>query len=133
LLTKLHHSAGITVAPAFDVKQTHTLVKVLFIREGKFWVAQALEFDLAAQGSSIAKTKRAFEQAFFGQIHFDVKLGRPPLEHLPPAPEKYWREFNRIVKEKQTLPTERMTSDCPASTPPAFMVQAIQSPAHAHR
>lgn len=95
-------------------------MSVLFIQREGFWVAQALERDLAAQGRTLDETKRAFEQTLIGQILFDKQQGREPLAHLGPAPERYREIFLRVA----TRPMQTEQLHIP-DIPPAFMVQAI--------
>ena len=95
-------------------------LSVLFIPRDGFWVAQSLEYDLAAQGRTVDEAKHAFEQTLIGQIMLDKRQGRPPLDHLPPASDRYWDAFRQVAA--QFLKTELL------SVPdilPAFMVQAI--------
>ena len=101
-------------------------IPVLFIQDGAFWRAQALEFDLSAQGSSLEKAKRAFECAFIGQVLLDRRMNRKPFSSLPPAPKTFWDQFFEIVSQRPTtVMTEPIETDpVPGETPPAFMVQA---------
>ena len=97
-----------------------TYLSVLFIRQGDYWVAQALEHDIAAQGASLQLTQRTFEETLSGQIALDRKFGREPLKHLPPAPREYWDAFEAADKRevaKTPLTIENM--------PPAYVIQAI--------
>lgn len=104
----------------------HMYLTVLFVREGDFYVAQALEHDIAAQGSSIQKAKEAFEHAFVGRILLDRRMKREPLSTLGRAPQRFWAIFTDLVKQHTALTTEPVdVSDSIPGMPPAFMVQAI--------
>ena len=74
-------------------------LSVLFIQREGFWVAQSLEYDLAAQGRTVDEAKHAFEQTLIGQIMLDKQQGRPPLDHLPPAPDRYWDAFRQVAAQ----------------------------------
>ena len=102
------------------MKKRHFYLSVLFFRDGDQWLAQALEFDITAQGSTLAQAKRAFEQTLVGQIKLDRMKGRKPLEHLPPAPTEYWTAFEAATT--QPLQAERFPL---SDLPPAFMIEAI--------
>ena len=84
------------------------------------WVAQALEHDIAAHGSSIEEAKTAFEQTVLGYFRLDAKYRREPLASLRPAPEAFWEAWKRVVtKQTEPLPL----SD--PSIPPAYVVNAV--------
>lgn len=100
-------------------------IGVLFIHEGDYWIAQGIDFDLAAQGSSFENAKRAFELAFFGQLQLDRRFGRTPLENLGPAPRQFRDIFDRIAKgTRLTAETLGAPENMP-ELPPAFMIQAV--------
>ena len=101
------------------MKKCHFYLSVLFFRDGDQWLAQALERDIAAQGSTLPEARRAFEQTLGGQIILDRTKGRKPLEHLPPAPTEYWTAFEAATKQLQA---ERFQL---SDLPPAYMIEAI--------
>lgn len=70
-------------------------VSVLLLREGDMWTAQCLEYDLAAQGRTLAEVKDAFGQTFTGQIMVDLHHKVEPLAAFRPAPAKYWKMLRR--------------------------------------
>ena len=70
-------------------------LRVLFRREGEGWVAQCLEYDIVAQGSTLDKAKHRMQRTLIGQIIVDVKHGREPYEGIKQAPILYWREFDK--------------------------------------
>ena len=95
-------------------------VSVLLMKEDDFWVAQGLEFDVAAQGKTIQDAKNSFERTFIGQILVDVLNGEEPLSQVPRAPERYWAEFNggERLRDRQVMPI-------PESIPPAYMIAPV--------
>lgn len=100
-------------------KQFNFTVSVLILREGDAWVAQGLEYDIAAQGSTIRQAKERFEQTFVGQICVDIKTGKLPMEGCKPAPRMYWEHF-----ESAERLTDRRPFYLGQALPPAFMIQA---------
>ena len=76
-------------------------MSILFRREwngdGYGWVAQCLEYDIAAQGVTIREAMAAFERTFVGQLVVDVAHKKMPLEGIRPAPKKYWDEFSSAI------------------------------------
>jgi hypothetical protein len=72
-------------------------LSVLLMQEktpkGFAWVAQCLEYDVTAQGDSIASAQENFKKAFFGQIIADISVGKEPLDGIAQAPRFYWSRF----------------------------------------
>lgn len=56
------------------------ILSVVLMWDEDRWVAQCLEYDIAAQGHSIDEARESFERIFFGQIKLDLARGRLPLE-----------------------------------------------------
>lgn len=76
-------------------KNTQTFaVSVLLHRDGDAWVAQCLEYDLAAQGVSPELAKQRFLHALTAQIISDVSDKKEPLSELGQAPQRY---FDQLV------------------------------------
>lgn len=96
-------------------------LSVLLLREGDTWVAQCLEYDIAAQGKTIPAVKEAFARTFAGQVFVDLHHQAEPLCGFSQAPREYWDQFQRAERlaDRQPIfiPTE--------SLPPAFMVHAM--------
>src|SRR5262245_36307295 len=77
------------------------MVRVLLTPEahadGVLWVAQCLEYDIAAQGRNIQAAQRAIIRALEDQANRDVADGRVPFEGFDEAPEEYLRFFRSGV------------------------------------
>lgn len=78
------------------------IVSVLIKQEEHLWVAQGLEYDIAAQGKSIPEALKAFEKTFAGQILLDIIEKRAPLEGITKAPQDYWDMFQEGQRLKDT-------------------------------
>ena len=116
---------------------TSFVFRVLLFKEGDHWVAQGLEYDVAAQGRSREETKAAFQRTFIGRLLFDVERGREPLKGVERAPAQYWKVFAELTEHEKTLSApERIVSpeQSPAGidVPPAFMISIIQQDSHTH-
>lgn len=85
-------------------RQTPVAVSVLLHRHGDAWVAQCLEFDVAAQGATIPEAKDNFLNTLETQIRFDLKDGKVPLSGLGPAPRSYRDHLGRVVTDGPELP-----------------------------
>ena len=97
-------------------------LSVVFIKDQcSTWVAQCLEFDIAAQGKTIKDAQRAFERTFLGQVMLDIHDERQPLEGIGQAPKEYWDMF----EEAEQLAARRPFR-LPPGIPPAFMTAAAQ-------
>ena len=100
-------------------RQITFLVSVLILREGDSWVAQGLEYDIAAQGKSIVAAKTAFERTFVGQIVVDISHNKQPLEGVSQA-----RVVIGISLTKAERLTDRKPFYLPEGIPPSFMIAA---------
>ncbi len=86
------------------MKTTHVqpyLVSVLLHRDGNAWVAQCLEYDLAAQAPTVDEAKKRFMRTLTQQIVADLVDGNDPLCKLPQAPSRY---FEDSITSKQSGP-----------------------------
>jgi len=97
-------------------------LRVIYLRETDYWVAQCLEHDIAAQGKTLSEVEDAFRKTLVGQIVLDLRKGREPLEDIKPAPSIYWRKF----REGLRLGVEP-NIELPSEIPPAFMIEGITS------
>ena len=102
--------------------QATFVVSVLLLHEQDNWVAQCLEYDVAAQGRTIAEAKAAFERTFVGQILVDVKNNSRPLEGIGQAPGVYWNKFSQGERL-----TDRKPFYLPDGIPPTYMIAAVAS------
>jgi|ERR1700693_1201710 len=96
------------------------LIRVLLINENGPWVAQGLDYDIAAQGRTIQEAMKAFQQTLLAQIRADLSKGRNPLQDFEHAPDMYWSAYER-AEPLQNRPILSL----PQEVPPAFMIGAI--------
>lgn len=76
-------------------------LNILLRTEQDIWVAQCLDFDIAAQGKNIDGALDSLERVFIGQIVLDQKRERSPLENIPSAPAEFWKLFEKGTKIKK--------------------------------
>jgi hypothetical protein len=95
-------------------------ISVLLRHEEHGWVAQCLEYDIAAQGKNLAEAKAAMEKAFIGQVVVDLSNGVEPLSCIGKAPIEYWNQFAQA---------ERLADRKPLYVPPPYMVRATMEDA----
>ncbi len=79
-------------------------VSVLLHMDRGAWVAQCLEYDVAAQGATIPEAKENFLSTLEAQIRFDLRDGKTPLADLDPAPRSYRDHLGRAVTDGPELP-----------------------------
>ena len=93
---------------------------VLLVREGDVWVAQCLDYDIAAQGATISDAKEAFARTFGGQVAVDLHHKVEPLQGFGPAPQEYWDLFTSGERLADPQPIY-----VPSDVPPAFVIHAM--------
>lgn len=102
--------------------QTHVFkLSVLLMREGETWIAQCLDYDIAAQGNSIKAAKNALARTFAGQVAVDLHHGLEPLNGFSQAPKEYWDKFGgaeRLQDRQQIMIPDE-------SLPPRVFVNAL--------
>lgn len=71
------------------------VVRVLAKECENAWVAQCLEYDIAAQAATWAELKEAFAATFAAEIAVSLKLTGKPLGGIPKAPEEYFAAYEK--------------------------------------
>jgi hypothetical protein len=84
---------------------------VLVTKQADWWVAQCLQYDLAAQAKTLADLRYAFEHALVAHVIVSIEKKVEPFDSLPSAPRKYWDAWERALP----VETERIA-------PPAFRI-----------
>lgn len=85
--------------PMDQQTQTHVFkLSVLLMREGETWIAQCLDYDIAAQGNSIKAAKGALARTFAEQVAVDLHHGVEPLNGFSQAPKEYWDKFGQAER-----------------------------------
>jgi hypothetical protein len=69
-------------------------VNVVAFQEGELWVAQCVEYDIAAFAKSLPELPRALERAVAANICANADLGRHALVGVPPAPPRFKQTFD---------------------------------------
>lgn len=96
-------------------------LSILLLRENDRWIAQCLEYDIAAQGRTLAEVKETFAKTFTGQVLVDLQHNIQPLGTFGQAPREYWEKFKlaeRLADRQPLLiPQEAL--------PPAYMIHAM--------
>lgn len=105
------------------MSEKHILLSVLFFQESdspNVWVAQALQYDIAAYGVDIPAAKRAFAHTLRGHLILAERHHREPFLNLRKAPDMFWTIWQRLIDEQQTPVSAESLR-----TFPAFMIPAV--------
>jgi hypothetical protein len=78
-------------------------LRVLFLKENDSWVAQCLDYDIAAQAKTIEALKLAFNKTICGQCFMDLKDKKEPLGGIGPAPDEYFTKFETAERLAYTV------------------------------
>jgi hypothetical protein len=68
-------------------------ISAVIFREGDYWVAQCLEYDLATQAKSLKDLQYELQRTLIGHIVASTEADQVPFERLAPAPKRYWEMF----------------------------------------
>ena len=81
-----------------DAPPQQLRLSVLLLKGATHWVAQCLEYDLAAQGKEIDDALRSFTRTLNGQILLDIQEKVAPLSRVLQAPKEYWSIFEHAKR-----------------------------------
>jgi hypothetical protein len=89
--------------------QTMTSIKVSVVafQEGDLWVAQCVEYDIAAHATDLTRLPAAFERAIMANVCVNLELGRQGLEGIPEPPRRFQEMFDSGMELKPRKPHAR--------------------------
>lgn len=85
----------------FRMEKLH--ISAIAFKEGDAWVAQGIEFDIAAHASDIVGAQDALMRAVVENICIAEHLGKVPMAGTKPAPERFKRMFDEATSEIRPL------------------------------
>jgi hypothetical protein len=91
-------------------------VRVLMLIERDRWVAQCLDFDIAAHGKTMMEARNAFTRTFLGQMLVEYDAGETKLS-VKPAPQWYFDRYEH-AEQWGSLPFAVPGDASPAEAPP---------------
>lgn len=74
--------------------KAHTL-RVLLIREGEWWVAQALEVNISAQIRYVHEMSDKLRKAYWTTVNAYGKAGLDWTQSMPETPQRYFRMYDQ--------------------------------------
>src|SRR6266404_5178339 len=96
--TKAIHTDLSDGAQAVGIGNLHVLV----VPDGKFWVAQGIEIDYAAQGATIDLAKENFEKGLCLTIEQNLRVHQTIERILTPAPPHIQLEALRLKESVES-------------------------------
>jgi hypothetical protein len=91
--------------------EVHEHLKILLFTESGRYIAQCLQFDIAAQGESSSAAIESLQTLFWAQYHFDQERQREPFSRLEKAPDDYWVAFEKAYKIEISLKLPPLPAD----------------------
>lgn len=70
------------------------VIGVVAYTDGDLWVAQCVEYDIAARADSLPKLPKAFGRALAANLSVNADLGREGFEGIGPAPAHFRTMFD---------------------------------------
>jgi len=78
-------------------------ISVVLYQEEDRWIAQGLEFDITARGSSPVEASQRFFLKVGAELIMSLELGdETPLSTLGTAPQKFWEMFQNAPMRVDT-------------------------------
>jgi hypothetical protein len=68
-------------------------VSVVLYPEDGFWIAQGVQFDITARGSTPIEASERFNDKFGAELVMSIELGEPPLAGVGAAPPEFWEMY----------------------------------------
>ncbi len=93
-------------------------------RQGNQWLAQSVDFDLAAQAPDQEAVIAAFARVLRAHRQRAYELGMIPFANLPEAPIKFVQAWDSIVRYERVRLIEVQGGD---HLPPAYLAEALIS------
>lgn len=98
--------SGNQIKIGVNITMKRVNLRVLVFQDQGFYIAQCLEYDIAAQAKSFPDLKKAFACTVLGQIKIQLELGQEPFFGIPKAPKCFWKEYEEKaegLRSKQTI------------------------------
>lgn len=92
-------------------------LNILLLPDGKLWTAQCLEYDIAAQGTTIQEAISEFSKVLTFEVAYSHERGLAPLHDIPAAPQYYWKLFEEVGEPV-----------IPRSKPSPFRLEGVNLP-----
>jgi len=81
-------------------------LQAVIFQEGDWWVAQCLEYDIAAQAKSSQKVIGELQRILTAHVLISKENGVEPFSTHSRAPERYWKMLEEFQKPLFDIPIE---------------------------
>jgi hypothetical protein len=86
---------------------TNDAIHAVIFRNGEWWVAQCLEYDIATQARELRDLLNEVERIVAAHILVADKDGMEPFANLPKAPKRFWQMYkNATARVEPIRPAE---------------------------
>jgi hypothetical protein len=96
--------------------------RFLVIQQGSQWLAQSVDFDLAAQAPQEELAVASFVRVLRAHRRRAHELGLAAFSNLPSAPDRFVRVWDEVIK---TTPARIIRVDDEDEMPPAYVAEAL--------
>ena len=96
-------------------------VRVIVSRGQTAWVAQGLEYDVAAQGPTVHDAMLAWVKTFVCEVARDLRAGKQPLETVPRAPQRFFALWEG-AEARPSFEVPRPSDFACGNIPPSWMI-----------
>src|SRR5436309_6429692 len=97
------------------------MYRLLVINHGSQWLAQSVDFDLAAQGPTDDMAVASFVRVLRAHRRRAHELGQPAFSNLPEVPQRFVETWDKIIK---TTPARIIRME-DGEMPPAYLAEAL--------
>jgi hypothetical protein len=78
-------------------------VSAVLFREGEWWVAQCLEYDIATQARRLEDLPQELHRLLTNQILASLEAGIEPFQGFSRAPRRFWEMYERAKSRVESV------------------------------
>jgi hypothetical protein len=88
-------------------------IRAVAFREGEWWVAQCLEYDLATQARRLEDLPQELRRLLAVQVAASLECGVEPFYGFSPAPRRFWEMYERSKSRVEPVLSEAAAPAAP--------------------
>ena len=77
-----------------SMNNTSIKLSVVVFKDGAHWIAQGLQYDIAAQSKKLVDLPNLFNNTLLNHMLARSENDQEPFRAVPRAPDEYWEMFN---------------------------------------